>query len=78
MHSSRMHTAHLLAVSHHALLGVYLLGVYLPRGYTCQGVYLPKGVYLPRGGVPAQGVYLRVFAGGKNGKILETRYTIEY
>ena len=44
MHSSRMHTAHLLTVSQHVLLG----------GLPARGMYLPGGVP-PQGGVPAQG-----------------------
>ena len=41
--------------------GVYLPGVYLPGGCTCQGgvpaggVYLPGGCTCPGGGVPARG-----------------------
>ena len=69
MHSSRMHTAPLVAqISQHALLpgGVPAQGVvYLPRGWcTCPGgvpaqeeVYLAEGVSV-QGGVPALVVYL--------------------
>ena len=44
MHSSVMHTAHLLIISQHALRR----GRYLPGGCTCLGV----GVYLPGGVCP--------------------------
>ena len=62
MHSSRMHTAHMLplAPSMHCL-GVYLVpgavpaqGVYLPWGCTWSGVPGPWGVPAQRG-VPARG-----------------------
>ena len=57
MHSSRMRTARLLAVSPsmHCTREVYLVwGVYLLGGCTwSRGVYLPGGVPGP-GGVPAQ------------------------
>ena len=52
LHSSRMHTACLLAVSQYALHRGCVC-VYLPGG----GVYLPGGVPT-REGVPARGVYL--------------------
>ena len=45
MHSSRMHTAHLLPVSP----SMYCSGMYFLRGCT-----FPWRVYLPREGVPAQ------------------------
>ena len=57
MHSSGMHTAHLLTVSQHALCREVCIpactgqGVYLPTG----GCTCPRGVYLPTGGVPARG-----------------------
>ena len=64
-----MRTVRLLTVSQHALMGgipaqggVPTWGCTCPGGCTCLGVYLPGGVsaqggvYLPKGGVPAQGV----------------------
>ena len=60
LHSSGMRPACLLTISQHALLREGCTcpgGLYLPRGCTCLGVYLPRGgVYLPGGrGVPAWG-----------------------
>ena len=55
MHSSRMHTTHLLPVSPnmHCSWLVFLPGwVYLPKGCTCPGRGVPaqgEGGYLPRG-----------------------------
>ena len=46
MHSSRMHTARLLTVSQHALLGGVPAGGVPARGVYL--VYLPRGGYLPR------------------------------
>ena len=62
MHSSRMHTAHLLPISPSMHCS---RGVYLPRGWcTCPGgvpaqeeVYMAEGVSV-QGGVPALVVYL--------------------
>ena len=68
MHSSRMHTAHSLTMGGGFTClgcvpvqgGVPAWEVYLPRGCTCRGLYLPRGVpslgsvYLP-GDVPARG-----------------------
>ena len=69
LHSSGMHTAHLLTVSQHALrrgctcTGGGVKGVPAQGGCTCPGGYLPgrSCVYLPRGGggvVYLLGVYL--------------------
>ena len=64
MHSTRMHTAHLLPVSPsmHCSQGVYLPWGTCPGGVPARGVPAQEGCTCQRGvtawGVPAQGVYL--------------------
>ena len=62
MHSSGMHTAHLLTISQHALWrGVPARGVYLPRsGVPAQVEYTCPGECTCPGGVPARGAPAQV------------------
>ena len=67
LHSSGMHPACLLTISQHALLREGCTcpgGLYLPRGCTCLGVYLPGGVPAQGRGVPAWGKGCTCLGGG--------------